>query len=83
MQFNRNLINNQDPHSQIENYETPGPKYPIASDSEEGKTNKSSAFPNFMPKILTDYEIKEGINSLNSKQRELFNVAYTWAKDYV
>ena len=77
------MIYNQDPHSQIENYETPGPKYPNESDSEEGEMNKSSAFPNFMPKILTDDEIKEGINSLNSKQREVFNVAYTWAKDYV
>ena len=27
-QFNENLINNQDKHSQIENDETPGPEYP-------------------------------------------------------
>ena len=36
-----------------------------------------------MPKILPDDEIAEGINSLNLKQREVFNVVQTWAKDYV
>ena len=28
LQFNENLINNQDPHSKIENGETPGAEYP-------------------------------------------------------
>ena len=36
-----------------------------------------------MPKILPGNDIAEGINSLNSKQREVFNVVHTWAKDYV
>ena len=27
--------------------------------------------------------ITEDINSLNSKQREVINVVYTWAKDYI
>ena len=36
-----------------------------------------------MPQILPDDEIPKGINSLNSKQREVFNVFHTWAKDYV
>ena len=36
--------------------------------------------PNFMPKILLDDEVSESINSLNSKQREIFNVFHTWAK---
>ena len=31
-----------------------------------------------MPQILPDDEIAKGINSLNSKQREV----HTWAKDY-
>ena len=34
-----------------------------------------------MSQILADNEI--GINSLNSKQREVFNGVHTWYKDYV
>ena len=34
-------------------------------------------------KILTDDEIAEGTKSLNSKQRELFNVVHAWVKDYL
>ena len=77
-----NLINNQDPQSQIENNETPGEEYSNEIYSEDRETNKATA-ANFMPKILPDDDIAEGINSLNSKQREVFNVAHTWAKDYV
>ena len=36
-----------------------------------------------MPKILLDNEIAEGINSLNSKQREVFNAVHKWGKEYV
>ena len=36
--------------------------------------------PKIMPKILPDDEVSESINSLNSKQREIFNVFHTWAK---
>ena len=37
-----------------------------------------------MSQILPDDEIAKGINSINSKQKEVFNVFYTWAKkDYV
>ena len=36
-----------------------------------------------MPNILPDNDIPEGINSLNSKQREVFNVVHPWAKNYV
>ena len=77
------MINNQDPHSQIENDETPGPEYPNESDSEEGETNNNSALPNFIPQILPDDETTEGMNSLNSKQREVFDVVHSRAKDYV
>ena len=66
-QFNENLINNQDLHSQIENDETPGPEHPKESDSKERETKKTSALPNFIPQILPDDEISAGINSLNSK----------------
>ena len=81
--FNDNLINNQDPHSQIENDETPEAEYPNESDLNEGETNRTFALPNFMPQILPDNEIAESVNSLNSKQREIFNVVHTWAKEYV
>ena len=33
--------------------------------------------------MLPDDKIAEGINSLKLKQREVFNVVHTWAKDYV
>ena len=35
-----------------------------------------------MLQILPDDKITKGINSLNSKQRKIFNVVQTWAKDY-
>ena len=81
--FNENSINNQNSHSQIENDETPEPKYPIEDDSENTETNKTSAIPNFMPQILPDDEIAKGVNPLNSEQREFFNVSQTLAENYV
>ena len=81
-QFNENSINNQDPHSQIENEETQEAEYPNENDSEDTETNKTSEIPNFMPQVLPDDEISKGINSLNSKQREVFNVVHTWAKNF-
>ena len=36
-----------------------------------------------MLQILPDNEIVEGINSLNSKQREIFNMVHTWAKEFI
>lgn len=80
LQFNDNLINNQDPQNQIENKEKLGAKYPKESDSEERETNKTFAFLNFMLQLLPDGEIVKGINSLNQKQREVFDVVHTWAK---
>ena len=41
------------------------------------------AIANFTLKILPDSDIAEGINSLNSKQREVFNLDHTWTKDCV
>ena len=35
-----------------------------------------------MLQILPDDQITKDINSLNQKQREVFNVVHTWAKDY-
>ena len=66
------MINNQDPHSQIENDEKPGAEYPNESNSEVRETtSKTSALFNFMPQMLPDDEIAEAIDSLNSKQREV------------
>ena len=50
---------------------------------QDTETNKTSAIANFMPQILPDDETAKDINSLNSKQMEVFNVVHTWAKDYV
>ena len=68
-QFNENYIKNQDSHSQIENDETTGAEYPNENDSEDTETNRTSPSPNFMPQILPNDKIANGINSINSKQR--------------
>ena len=81
-QFNENSINNQDSHSQIENDEIPGTEYPNENDLEDTETNKTSAIPNFMPQILPDDEIAKGINSLNSKQREVINYGSYMGSSY-
>ena len=71
------MVNNQDPHSQVENHETAGTEYPNECDSEQGQTSKSSAFSDFMPQILPDDGIAKSINSLNSKHREVLEVVHT------
>ena len=38
--------------------------------------------PKFMPQILPDDEIAEGMNSFNSKQREVFNAIHAWPIEY-
>ena len=68
-QFNENIINNQDPHRQIENDDTPEEEYPNENDSEDTETNKTSIL-NIMSQILPDDEIAKGIYSLDSKQRK-------------
>ena len=47
------------------------------------RNKDSSADPNFILKVLLDDEIAKRINLLNSKQRKVFNVIFTWTKDYV
>ena len=78
-QFNEDSISTQDPHSQNKNDETQGAKYSNENDSEDTKTNETSAIPNIMPKILPNDKITEGIYFLNSKQREVFDLVHTWA----
>ena len=41
------------------------------------ETSKTSIIHIFLPKILPEKETTEGINSLNLKQSEVFNVAHT------
>ena len=36
-----------------------------------------------MPQILPDDQILKDINSLNSKQREVFNVVHVWVTDCI
>ena len=48
LQFNENMINNQDSHSEIENYETPGTEYPNENGSEETETIETSVITTFM-----------------------------------
>ena len=52
-QFNENLVNNQYPHSQIENDETSDIIYQW-NDLENTETNETSPIPNFMLQILPD-----------------------------
>ena len=65
--LNENLINNQDPHSQIENDQIIRAEYPDNNDWEDTETNKNSKILTFLTQILPDDEIAEGINSLNLK----------------
>ena len=65
--LNENLINNQDPHSQIENDQIIRAEYLDNNDWEDIETNKNSKILTFLTQILPDNEIAEGINSLNLK----------------
>ena len=58
-------------------------EYSNENDSEDPKTNKTSAVPSFMTKILPDGEIAGDMNSLNTKQR-LSSIWFIHVpKDYV
>ena len=82
-QFHEDSIKNPDPHSQIESYEAPRAKYPNENYSKDTGRKKISVTPNFIPQILPEDGTAAGINSLNSKQKEVFNVVHTWTTDYV
>lgn len=49
-------------------------KYPNENDSEGTETNKTTAVPIFLTKILSDAETAKDKNSF---------VVYKWAEDYV
>ena len=81
LNFNEPVINNQDPHSQIDNDEVPGAEYPNKNDPEYTKTNKNFQFSTLCQECYRIMKLQK--NSLSSKQREAFNVVHSWDKDYV
>ena len=62
-QFKETLVNSQDPHVQIENDETP----------EDIKQIKLLQIQTFFTNIMDD-KIPNYINSLNSNQKQVFNI---------
>lgn len=52
--FNETLIGKQDSHNQIKNYEATGVENSNENESADTETNKTSAVPNFISKLLTD-----------------------------
>ena len=60
-----------------------GTNIPVKMIEEAQKQTKYLQFSTSCQKILPGDETAKGINSLNSKQMEVFNVVHTWAEDYV
>ena len=76
------MLDNQDLLGQTESDETVEAKYTNDQDNENTESNRNSALPNFMQRIMIDGEVLESINSLHSKQRDVFNVFHTRVKSY-
>ena len=51
-------------------------------DDKNTESNRNSAIPNFIPRIMADDEILERINFLNFEQHDVFNIVHNWAKEY-
>ena len=51
-------------------------------DDENTESNRNSAIPNFMPRIIEDNEILESITFLNSEQHNVLNIISNWAREY-
>ena len=81
-QFDETMIYKQDSNDKIENDETPEVEYCNENGSEDAETNQA-ATPIFMPQKLPDDEIAEGVNSLNSQQKQVFYMVHTWNEDYI
>ena len=71
-------LTNKDHIATLKMVKQEGPKHSNESNSEELESNKTFAIPNLMPHILSEDEITESINSLNLKQKKVFNVVHTW-----
>ena len=80
--YNAIMFGNQDLFGRIENDETRGLVHSIYRENENTGSSRNSAVPNFMPRIMTDNEILEIINSLVSKQCDVFNTVHSWTKEY-
>ena len=74
------MLNNQDTFGQIESNGTGEAVSSNGQDDENTESNRNSAVPNFMPRILAEDDILESINFLNPKQRDVFNVVHNQAK---
>ena len=55
-------------------------EHPNESNTEEAEANRTSALPVLLPQILPIDKIAQGINSLNSRQREVFNAVHRSAR---
>ena len=51
-------------------------EHPNESDTEGAEANRDYALPDFLLQILPIDKIAQGINSLNSRQREAFNAVH-------
>ena len=51
--------------------------------SKEIETNKIYIIPNFIPPTLPDDSTAEGINSLDSNQKDDLHVVHKWDKGFV
>ena len=69
---------NQDTVGQIENYETGKAVFSNDQDDENTESNRNSVIHNFMPRVISDDEILENINYLNSRQ---YDVIHNWTKE--
>ena len=74
------MLDNQEPFGQIGNVGTGETKYSIVEDDENPKSSRNSVIPDFMSRTMADDEILESISSLNSKQRDGFNIFNKWTK---
>ena len=75
------MIKNQEPHSQIENDETPGPEYSNENDSGDTEPNKASAIAHFMSNISPDHDMESKIFS--KIESKIFSIICSRTKDYV
>ena len=75
--YNANMLDNQDPFSQIENDETGEAVY---SNDENTKSSRTPAIPNFKPRFIEDHQNLESINYLNSKQYDVSTFSWLGQK---
>ena len=82
------LLHNSDAYSHQENDQVEALlNVQVESDCDEDPTNDAvilgDTVPNNTPSVIPDNELNEKIRSLNSKQRQYFEIIFNWAKSYV